>query len=208
MDTRRRTRIQMRNEKLILESAEKVFAGAGYHGATLEKIAVLADMSQPNLHHYFATKRDLYTAVLDRTLTIWLDPLDRLDATGDPADELRKYIALKMELSRTRPEASRIFASEMLLGAPLLEPGLAARIARSVDHGVTTIRCWVDERRLNPTNPHHLLFMIWATTQHYADFEPQVKHMLNRTRLTKADFTAATESVTGIILRGILPDPH
>lgn len=204
MEEKKKTRIQLRNETRLLDAAKTVFAGAGFHGATLEKIAALADMSQPNLHHYFSTKRDLYVAVLDRTLAIWLDPLDRLSADEDPAVALRNYIAVKMELSRTNPEASRIFASEMLLGAPMLEAKLAARIATSVDHGVATIQHWVEDGRLKPTNPHHLLFMIWAATQHYADFEPQIKQAFRKSRLTKTDFAEATESVSNIILRGIL----
>jgi TetR/AcrR family transcriptional regulator len=203
-----KTRIQQRNEKQLLDAAETVFSSAGYHGATLEKIAFLAGMSQPNLHHYFATKRDLYVAVLDRTLGIWLGPLDRLDPAGDPAVELRRYISLKMELSRARPEASRIFAGEMLLGASMLGADLTARIARSVDHGAATIRHWNANGLLMATDPHHLLFLIWAATQHYADFGPQIKKMLGKSRLTKSDFTAATASVTGIILHGILPLPN
>jgi len=205
MQEKKQSRIKMRNEKLILEAAEKVFAEAGYHGATLEKVATLADMSQPNLHHYFSTKRDLYVAVLKRTLMIWLEPLDRLEPAGDPEVELRKYILLKMELSRTRPEASRIFAGEMLLGGTALGGELNDRIAKSVDHGVMTIRHWVEQGQLRETNPHHLLFAIWAMTQHYADFEPQVKKTMSKARLTKADFSAAAESVAGIIMRGILP---
>ncbi|HEX8412642.1 MAG TPA: TetR family transcriptional regulator C-terminal domain-containing protein [Sphingomicrobium sp.] len=202
-ENKKRTRIQIRNEKLLLEAAEKIFASFGYHGATLEKVAAMADMSQPNLHHYFRTKLDLYTAVLAKTLDIWLAPLDSMDGEGDPEIELRRYIACKMELARVRPDASRIFTSEMLTGAPLIGTALQTRLKTTVDGSVRVIRRWVEEKKMIAVDPYHLLFMIWAATQHYSDFQPQIKSVMGKSRLTKADFAAAEESVSGIILRGV-----
>lgn len=205
MEEKKRTRIQIRNGRKILEAGEKVFAQYGYHGATLDKVASLADMSQPNLHHYFRTKADLYLAVLDELLSVWLAPLGSLNPEGEPEVELRAYIAKKMEMTRKYPAASRIFAHEMLLGAPMLEPYLKTKVKESVDASARTIRAWIDAGRLRPVDPHHLVFMIWASTQHYADFAPQVLAVTEKSRFTKADHEAAQASICDIILKGVLP---
>ncbi len=205
MIEKRRTRIQIRNEEKIQQAALVVFSAYGFHGATIEKIANLADMSQPNLHNYFKTKADLYIAVLDKTLETWLRPLGGLDAGGDPAMELRRYITKKMEMSRQYPEASRIFASEMLQGAPMLGSHLKDRVKTVVDEFGLVIQQWVSEGKLVEINPFHLIFLIWGATQHYADFLPQVTAVMDKSRLTKADYAEASHSITEIILGGLIP---
>ena len=204
METRGRTRIQIRNGKKILEAGEQVFAQFGYHGATLEKVAELADMSQPNLHHYFKTKADLYLAVINELLAVWLDPLSAMDPDGEPEAELRGYIARKIELARIYPAASRIFAHEILLGAPVLGPILESQVKAVVDRGVATIDGWVQSKRLEPVDPYHLIFLIWGATQHYADFMPQIRAVTGA-KYRKGDYEAARDSLCEIILRGILP---
>src|SRR3546814_271184 len=131
---RKRTRIQARNEQRILDAAQEVFADYGFHGATIDKVAGKADMSQPNLHHYFKRKSDLYDAVLVRTLEIWLRPLQDLNPDGEPEIELARYIAQKIDLSRQYPQASRIFANEILRGAPILSHYLKNGLKRSEEH--------------------------------------------------------------------------
>src|SRR3546814_10280312 len=106
----------------------------GFHGATIDKVAGKADMSQPNLHHYFKRKSDLYDAVLVRTLEIWLRPLQDLNPDGEPEIELARYIAQKIDLSRQYPQASRIFANEILRGAPILSHYLKNGLKRSEEH--------------------------------------------------------------------------
>jgi len=199
-----KTRIQIKNEKKILDAAEKVFASYGYHGATIDRIAEKADMSKPNLHYYFKRKKDLYIAVLTRTLEIWLAPLSELDANGDPEEELRKYIVEKVEMSRTQPAASRLFANEILQGAPFVKPYLTTELREIVTRKTQVIRAWIDAGKLRPVDPYHLIFLIWAGTQHYADFVPQIKAVMSTPRLTKQDFDEAAESLCRIMLHGVL----
>ncbi len=206
MSQTRRTRIQIRNEAKILKAAQEVFAAYGFHGATVERVAAKADMSQPNVHHYFKTKADLYIAVLDQTLDIWMEPLSGLDPDGEPQAELRSYIARKMELARQLPNASRIFANEILQGAPVLEPHLKNRVKSDVDQWATVIRHWISLGKLRDVDPYHLIFLIWAATQHYSDFMPQIKAVMGVRTFTKAHFAAAETSIVTIILRGLIPD--
>ena len=199
-----KTRIQARNEARILDAAQEVFAARGFRGATVDAIAAKAGMSKPNLHYYFKRKSDLYVAVLRRTLDIWLEPFAELDPEGAPEVELRRYIARKLEMSRLYPDASRVFANEMLQGAPQLRGYLAGDLRELVDRKAGVIRRWIERGALAEVDPHHLVFLIWAATQHYADFDPQVRAVLGKERLTKQDFADIEESLCRIIFRGLL----
>lgn len=205
MIEKKKTRIKIRNEEKILEAALRLFSSYGFHGTTMEKIAELADMSQPNLHNYFKTKADLYEAVLNDILTIWVDPISNLDVMGDPATELRHYIAKKIEMARKYPEASRIFAAEMLQGAPILMHHLKGHVRMKVKAFSTVIESWVRQGKIREVDPVHLIFMIWASTQHYADFQPQIRAVMDVARLNKAQYDAAAETISSIIIGGLRP---
>ena len=84
----------------------------------------------------------------------------------------------------TIPKASRLFAMEIIQGAPVLGEMLAGRLKKLVDEKAAVIRRWVAEGRLAPVDPYHFIFMIWATTQHYADFEVQIRAILGNARST------------------------
>jgi TetR/AcrR family transcriptional regulator len=202
-DKPKRSRIQIRNEEAILAAARTVFAQSGFRGATLERIAELADMSQPNLHHYFKTKSDLYAAVLGHTLDIWLQPLESFDPDGDPRTEITRYIEAKLELSRREPDASRVFAYEMLDGGSFLRKDVQTRVKHHADHFAATLTRWSDDGKMRKVDPHHLLFLIWASTQHYADFAPQVRFLSGESRLSKACFQRIRDSLCSIVLNGI-----
>jgi TetR/AcrR family transcriptional regulator len=199
-----KTRIQVRNEKRILDAAQEVFATYGYQGATIDEIADRAGISKPNLHYYFKRKRDLYLAVLRRTLEIWLVPLRELDRTGDPAVELGNYIAQKVQLSRRFPAASRVFANEIVQGAPFLKGYLQTNLREVVERKAAVIQHWIDQGKLAPIDPYHLIFLIWAATQHYADFTAQVKAVMNVPRLNQGHFHKVEQSLSRIILQGVL----
>jgi TetR/AcrR family transcriptional regulator len=201
--TRKRTRIQAANEERILDAGLEVFSTYGFRGATVDQIAALAGMTKPNLLYYFRRKRDIYLAVLNRTHEMWLQPLEHLDASGDPADEIKAYIDRKLELSRDNPEASRLFAMEIIQGAPILGEVLEGRLRKLVDEKAAIIRRWVAEGRMAAVDPYHFIFMIWATTQHYADFEVQIRAILGQRVERPAHFDLAKATLERIFLQGI-----
>ena len=201
-----KTRIQLRNEERILDAAQEVFATYGYQGATIDEVADRAGISKPNLHYYFKRKRDLYLAVLRRTLEIWLVPLRELDRNGEPAEEIGNYIAQKVQLSRRFPAASRVFANEIVQGAPFLKGYLQTNLRQVVERKAAVIQHWIDEGKLAPIDPYHLIFLIWAATQHYADFIPQIKAVMNVSRLTQSHFRKVEQSLSRIILHGVLAE--
>ena len=197
------TRIQEINRRIILEAALDVFSAYGFRGSTIDQIAEKSGMSKPNLLYYFKRKQDIYVAVLEETLEEWLQPLHDLDPDGDPVEELRRYITRKIEMSAKRPEASRLFANEILHGAPAIKGFLSTSLKKLVDEKAAVIRQWVSESRLAPIDPYHLIFMIWATTQHYADFDVQVRAVLGA-QVDRAGFAGqSAQAVLSLILNGV-----
>jgi TetR/AcrR family transcriptional regulator len=201
----RKTRAGEANAERILDAALEIFSVVGFHGARIDQIAAAAGLSKPNLLYYFKTKEDLYTALLRRTLEMWLEPLRELEEERDPLQALSEYIARKLQYSRDNPKASRLFAMEILQGAPLLSTILTGELARIVGEKSETIRRWIAAGKLAPIDPHHLIFAIWATTQHYADFQAQVLAVTGGTIQQDAFFEDTRENITRILLEGALP---
>jgi TetR/AcrR family transcriptional regulator len=195
------TRIQARNKEVILEAALDVFSASGFRGATVDQIAAKAGMSKPNLLYYFRRKEDIYVALLEHTLTDWLEPLRGLDASGDPMEELGRYISAKMDMSNANPKASRLFANEILHGAPMIEKYLKGPLRQLVTEKAAVIQSWVSAGKLAPVDPFHFIFAIWSVTQHYADFAVQVDAVLGR----REDLKSAQKAVLDILLRGLKP---
>lgn len=175
---RPRTRIQAKNSETILEAALEVFARHGFRGATLDQIAETAGLSKPNLLYYFPSKEAIHRALLTRLLDMWLDPLRALDPAGDPVTEILAYVRRKLEMSRDFPRESRLFANEILQGAPRMGGTIEADLRRLVDQKAEVLRQWMREGRIGRVHPVHLIFSIWALTQHYADFDVQVRAVL------------------------------
>ena len=155
-----------------------MFAQDGFRGATLDRIASAADMSKPNLLYYFKNKEKIHIALLTGLLDIWLAPLSEISATGDPTLEIGGYIKRKLEISREYPRESRLFANEILAGAPHIGDFLQTKLKKLVDEKAAILQRWVDNGQLASCDPRHLLFAIWSTTQHYADFSVQVRLVL------------------------------
>lgn len=168
------SRIQQRNRTRIMEAALDVFSAHGFRGATLDQIAKAAGLSKPNLLYYFDGKEAIHVMLLNRLMETWLNPLQELDPNGDPMEEVMGYIHRKVQMSREFPRESRLFANEILQGAPRMKPHLESGLKPLVDEKTTLLRQWMDEGKLAAVDPRHLLYSIWATTQHYADFEVQI----------------------------------
>ena len=175
---RPQTRIQKRNREAILDAALGVFSTEGFRGATLDQIAAEAGLSKPNLLYYFASKEAIYTELLSQLLDTWLDPLRELDPNGDPIGEIIGYVLRKFEMSRAFPRESRLFANEIVQGAPRIFDQIEGPLKSLVDEKAALIESWQSAGKLAPLDARHLIFSIWATTQHYADFDVQIRGIL------------------------------
>lgn len=202
------TRIQLKNRRVILDAALDVFSTHGFRGATVDRIAERAGMSKPNLLYYFASKQAIYVAALEDTLQEWLKPLSDLDPAGDPIAEIGRYIDAKLAMSRTRPEASKLFANEILHGAPAIGAFLRGPLKALVDEKARVISGWIEAGRLNAVDPYHLIFMIWAVTQHYADFEVQIRAVLGCDGASVHPDAAAGATIARVFFEGLQPRPQ
>ncbi|MBN9362949.1 MULTISPECIES: TetR family transcriptional regulator C-terminal domain-containing protein [unclassified Devosia] len=202
---RAQTRIQREKQEVILEAALDVFSREGFRGATIDQIAEAAGMSKPNLLYYFPRKEEIYQRLLAEMLDIWLAPLREIDSVGDPVPELRSYLRRKLEMSRDYPRQSRLFANEMLQGAPRVLEMLESDLKALVDDKAKVIEGWMDAGKIVRTDPYHLIFSIWATTQHYADFDVQVRAVLGKDRGGEGRFEDAARFLENLFLHGLLP---
>lgn len=202
---RRRTRIQREKREIILEAALEVFSQHGFRGATIDQIAEAAGMSKPNLLYYFRSKEDIHTTLIDRLLQTWLAPLREMDAEGEPITEILSYIRRKIEMARDFPRESRLFANEILQGAPRIMPMLEGELKELVDEKAEVIQGWIRAGRLAPVDPRHLIFSIWATTQHYADFDVQVCAVLGPEQAGEGRFEDAARFLEQLYTRGLQP---
>ncbi len=174
------TRIQTKNRAAILDAGLEVFSTYGFRGSTLDQIATAAGLSKPNLLYYFPSKEAIHAELLTGLLATWLDPLKLMQADGDPVTELLGYVRRKLEMSRQFPRESRLFANEILQGAPRIEAALSGELKELVDAKAEVIRCWAAEGKIADVHPHHLIFSIWSLTQHYADFDVQIRAVLGK----------------------------
>ncbi len=200
---RPQTRIQKKNREAILEAALDVFSAEGFRGATLDQIAAAAGLSKPNVLYYFSSKEAIYTELLSVLLDTWLDPLRALSGDGEPIDEIVGYVLRKLEMSREYPRESRLFANEIVQGAPRIADQIEGPLKALVDEKAALIRTWIANGQLAEIDPYHLIFSIWATTQHYADFDAQVRGILSPDG--DAHFGEAANFLASLYARALRP---
>ena len=196
-------RIRQQNEAVILEAAEIEFAQHGFKGTSLNAIAERAGLPKSNILYYFQNKVGLYGAVLSDILDMWNQSFNDTTADDDPFETLNTYIRSKIRYSRSHPLASKIFAIEIIQGAPHLKKFLAQELHNWVGDRARVIQAWIDAGKMDPVDPVHLLFLIWGGTQHYADFGTQVQWALDKPELGDEDFKKAEDTLCHIILKGI-----
>ncbi len=192
----------------IVAEAVRVFAERGYEGASIATVADNAGLSKQNLMYYFPTKQALYQRVLDDVLDEWLTRMDLLaDPTQEPGDMLRAYVQAKLRFSREHPLGSRVYAMEVISGAPLYGEQIRNRVVPLVRKDIEVFERWIAEGRIAPVNATHLLFAIWAMTQSYADFSAQMALVLNRKQLVRKDFDDAEQMIVDMVLCAVAIKP-
>ena len=195
-------RIRLNNEAQILLSAEQEFAEYGFEGASINGIARRAGIPRTNVHYYFNSKLDLYIAVLTGVIDLWNEAFSKITPEDDPATALGAYIHSKVMYSKSHPEASKIFASEIVHGAPNLTNYLKKEFRPWFKKKASVIQAWIDMGKMDPVDPYYLIFLIWSATQHYADFDVQVCAVLGKAKLSRIDYDKISQDLTHIILKG------
>jgi TetR/AcrR family transcriptional regulator len=195
-------RIRQKTMAHIVATSERVFAQAGFGGASMVDLATAADLPKANLHYYFGNKEGLYRAVLNNILSIWISATDQIKPENDPAEALSDYIRAKIAMSKNRPYASKVFANEVLHGATQLRSFLANDLRELVNEKARVINYWVSRGLMDKVDPPHLLFAIWAMTQTYADFEAQIRPVLGISKMPESVYEGGAELITKLVLQG------
>ena len=198
--------IRERNKELILRAASEEFADKGFAASKTSDIAAKAGVPKPNVYYYFKSKENLYREVLESIIDPILRASTPFNADGEPNTVLSNYIRSKIMISRDLPFASKVFASEIMHGAPHLSEQQVQLLNAQAKHNIDCIQTWIDRGQIAPIDPHHLMFSIWAATQTYADFDWQISAITGKAKLDDSDYEAATQTIIRLVLKGCTPD--
>jgi len=196
----------LRKQEHILRAAEQQFARFGFEGVSLETIAVNIGISRQNLLYYYPSKEQLYDAVLDDVLQSWLTGMARMAQHPDPTTAITEYVAAKLRFSQERPSGSAVFTREVMTGAPRYAGRLAEQVLPHLQADVRQFERWAREGLIQRVDFTHLMFLIWACTQAYADLAPQFALLLGKPALEPQDFTTAQSLITGLVLGRLKPN--
>ena len=196
------TRIQREKRNIIQIAALNVFSEFGLRGATLDQIAQKSGLTKPNILYYYASKDEIYAELLKNLLEDWVAPLRNISPDGDPLQEILGYVRQKIRMSRDKPQKSKLFATEILHGAPRMHAILTGDLKSLVDEKARLIKKWGEQGRIAPIDPYHLIFSIWAMTQHYADFDTQVRSILGGEKQEKL-YEEAEKFLVTLLTRGL-----
>ncbi|MCL6654717.1 TetR family transcriptional regulator [Agrobacterium rubi] len=189
----------------ILKAAEQVFAELGFVGASISRIADRAGLPKSNIVYYFETKERLYKYVVRDIFNVWRVAAERLDAEDDPAIAIAAYVDIKMDLARSRPDGSKVWANEIIQGGPYVQDYLETELRSWTEDREAVMNIWIEKGKMRPMKPKHLLYAIWATTQHYADFRHQITTLNGNQEYSDQQWAEAKRDLTNILLRGVLP---
>lgn len=194
--------IRQRNKTLILQAAADEFVKFGYKGTSLQSIADRVDLPKANILYYFKSKKGLYLSLLEEILNLWNDGFADDAVDQEPAKVLEKYIRGKMNYSRSHPKASKIFALELIHGAPNIHDAMELPMIQWTEGKATIIQTWVDRGMIKPIEPLYLLFMIWGTTQFYADCDTEID-LIKGKPLNDKEYEQATQFVIDMVFAGL-----
>jgi TetR/AcrR family transcriptional regulator len=196
------TSIRERNKELILRAASEEFADKGFAATKTSDIAAKAGLPKPNVYYYFKSKENLYREVLESIIEPLLAASAPFNQPGRPAEVLEAYIRSKIRISRELPFASKVFASEIMHGAPHLSAEQAEELNAQAQHNIACIQRWIDQGLMARVDPHHLMFSIWAATQTYADFDWQISTVTGKASLSDEDYEAAAQTIIRLVIKG------
>ena len=194
-----------RLEHDILEAAKRLFAQRGYGGVSLDHIAAEVGTAKQNLLYYFSSKEILYKRVLHSVLDVWLSYMAAIvDHADDPERALRAYVSGKLRFSRDHPHDSRVYANEVISGAPLFAQEIQERVVPALQADIAIFNQWAERGICRAVDARHLMVLLWASTQAYADFASQIALVLGKPALEKEDFDAAEALIVDMVLRTVM----
>lgn len=193
----------------LLNAALDVFSIYGFNGASLEEIAQLAEMHKSNIFYYYENKEALYVEVLTTVLQKWLAPLQTLESELEPEEAISNYLIQKIEVSRTQPKASRLFALELIQGAPHILEILKGPLKKLVKRKAKVILMWQEQGKISKEiDPELFILNIWAITQNYADFSIQMEMVTGKSLRNRSMVQRVIQHTVHMMLYGAIPRPE
>jgi TetR/AcrR family transcriptional regulator len=189
----------LRRQEAIMAEAERQFARAGFEGVSLDSIAAALDLSRQNLLYHWPSKEALYLAVLDGVMNEWLARMSEVAAADDPEQAIRDYVRAKLLFSRERPTGNAVFTREIMTGVPRYAEVLKTRVQPLLQADVERFERWASEGRIERLDFTHLIFVLWGSTQAYADLGPQFALFMDKPVLDDADFARAEALIVRIV---------
>ncbi|WP_286235537.1 TetR/AcrR family transcriptional regulator [Thalassotalea sediminis] len=203
ISTKKQGKIRIKSQQKILDAAQDEFITNGYKGATVQSIADTAGLPKANVLYYFKNKENIYHAVLEQTLDMWDQGIGDILYEDGPKVAIEKFVAAKVRMSFKEPKASKIYAMEIIQGAQHLKEFARTYLRKWVREKSKVFQQWINEGKMAEVDPVSLIFLIWSTTQHYADFETQILTIMNRADYEDEDIEHVTQFLTGFILKGL-----
>jgi AcrR family transcriptional regulator len=105
----------------ILEAAEARFAEKGFSGTSMGEIADDVGIRTPSLYKHFATKQQLYEAVLTRLLDPYVDMLERLLVLPEDVEQAQRNLDAVVRHYYERPNLARLVQHAALAGGDEVE---------------------------------------------------------------------------------------
>ena len=193
-------KIREQNYQVILDAAEKIFSASGFKGASMMAIANEAGLPKANVHYYFKNKSLLYAAVLEQIMMQWNDGLEEISVDDDPKEVLSNYILHKTKLACENPQMSKLFSSEIIAGAPYLKDYIREQSRPWLRTKLDIFEAWMAAGKMRQIDPEKLIFLIWSSTEHYADYETQVLLLQNKIEYTDADIQSIAAFLIDVVL--------
>jgi TetR/AcrR family transcriptional regulator len=193
----------LRKQEAILTEAERQFARFGFEGVSLDSIAAALDLSRQNLLYHWPSKEDLYRAVLDSVMGEWMASMTAIAEADEPEAAIHAYVSVKLRFSRERASGNAVFTREIMAGAPRYRDVLKAQVMPLLHADVERFEHWADQGLIRRLDFTHLMFLIWSSTQAYADLGPQYSLYMGKPALDEEDFERARRLLTDIIWRSL-----
>jgi TetR/AcrR family transcriptional regulator len=195
----------LRKQEAILIEAEHQFARFGFEGVSLDSIAAALDLSRQNLLYHWPSKEELYRAVLNSVMGEWMASMSAVAEADEPEAAIQAYVQVKLRFSRERPSGNAVFTREIMAGAPRYQDVLKAQVMPLLHADLARFERWASEGRVRRLDFIHLMFLIWSSTQAYADLGPQFALYMGKPALDEEDFERARELITSLIWHSLKP---
>jgi len=187
----------------LLETALDFFSRKGYGGTTTKEIAAAAGVTEAIIFRHFATKQDLYKAILDTKCGIaegenWSSGLRQSMERNDDEGVFRTLLTAIIEFKRKDPRFERLMLHAVLEGNEL---AMMHHKQFAVPIGAQLIE-YVERRQhagaIRAVDPKAVIFAVAGIAQFYAN-----QKYLHQTGEIPLSDEAVIEAFLSILMKGL-----